>query len=110
VPFASGWAADTDQVPLERVVVSVWRAEPEVPDPENTLTVIVDESEAAVPAVPENGGVRSVVVLPLTGRRNVTFGATVSTVQATRAGVGSCLPEGLIARTAKACRPSTSPA
>jgi hypothetical protein len=109
VPFAIGVAAAADHVAPERVVLSVCTGEPEARGPENTLTVTVDESVAAVPAVPENAGVSSLVMLPLAGLPKVTFGATVSTVQAARAGVGSGLPEGLIARTAKECAPSTSP-
>jgi hypothetical protein len=62
----------------------------------------------AVPAALENAGLLFFVVLPLTGLLNVTAGGTASTVQNAWAGVGSCLPEGLIARTSKACGPSTS--
>jgi hypothetical protein len=42
-----------------------------------------------------------------TGLVNVTAGATVSMVHDAWAGLESVLPEGLIARTSKACGPST---
>ena len=76
--------------------------------PENTFTVTFGASVAAVPAVPENAGSSSPVVLPFAGFCRVIFGATVSTVQATRAGLGSRLPDVLTARTIKTCRASTS--
>ena len=108
VPSASGWFGATDQRPPETVAVSVCTGEPEVLVPANTLTVIIDESPGAVPAAPENAGLLLFVVLPLTGLVNVTAGATVSTVHDAWAGVGSSLPDGLTARTSKACGPSTS--
>ena len=108
MPSANGRVGATDQLPPETVAVSVRTGEPEVLEPENTLTVILDESPGAVPAAPENAGLWLFVVLPLTGRLNVTAGGTVSTVHDLWAGVGSSLPEGLIARTSKACAPSTS--
>ena len=44
------------------------------------VTVTVDESLAAVPAVPLNIGVVSLVWVPLAGADKVTVGAAVSTV------------------------------
>lgn len=81
---------------------------PEALVPENTVTMMVDESPGAVPAAPKNAGLLSFVVLPLSGLLNVTVGAAVSTDQDARAGDGSSLPEGPMARTSKTCRPSTS--
>lgn len=108
MPSANGWVGATDQLPPETVAVSVCTGKPEVLEPDNTLTVIVAESPGAVPAAPENAGLWLFVVLPLTGLLNVIAGATVATVHDASAGVGSSLPEGLIARTSKACGPSTS--
>ena len=108
VPFANGLIGATAQLPPEAVVASVCTGEPETPDPEKTLTVIFDESPGAVPAAPENAGLLSCVVLPLTGFLTVTAGATRRTVHDMWAGVRSAAPEALIARTSKACGPSTS--
>jgi hypothetical protein len=61
-------------------VVSVWTDELAVTEPEKTLTRTPDESQDAVPAVPENLGSLLRVVLPLTGLRNNTPGRNVSTI------------------------------
>jgi hypothetical protein len=110
VPSPNGRVGATDQLPPEAVVVSSCIGKPEVLEPKNTSTVIADESRGAVLAVPENVGLLSFVVLPFSGLPNVTAGETVFTVHDARAGLGSSLPEGLIARTAKVCAPSTIPA
>ena len=78
VPFANGLVGATAQLPPEAVVASVCTGEPETPDPEKTLTVIFDESPGAVPAAPENAGLFSCVVLPLTGLLTVTAGGTAT--------------------------------
>jgi hypothetical protein len=107
VPYANSLIGATAQLPPEAVVASVCTGEPETPDPEKTSSVIFDESPGAVPAVPENPGLRSCVVLPLIGFFTVTAGATGGTVHDMRAGVRSAAPDALIARTAKACGPPT---
>jgi hypothetical protein len=108
VPFANRWAGTADQLPRETTVLRVWTDEPDVIKPEKTLTLTAGESQEAVPAVPENLGLLSRVVLPLTGCLNDTAGGTVSTIHDARAGVGSTWPAALVARTSKPWRPSTS--
>ena len=54
--------------------MSVCTGEPEVLDPEKILTMIVEESPAAVPAAPENAGLLLLSVLPFAGLVNVTLG------------------------------------
>jgi hypothetical protein len=82
-PSEIGLAVTTDHLSPERIVLSVRTGEPVACVPEKTLTVIVDESVAALPPVPENAGVSSLVVVALAGLRKVTFGGTASTVQTT---------------------------
>ena len=108
VPSAGGLIGATAQLPPEMVVASVCTGEPETPDPEKTITTTFGESLGAVPAVPENDGLLSCVVLPLTGLLTVTAGATRRMVHDMWAGVRSAAPEALIARTSNACGPSTS--
>ena len=61
--------------------MSVCTGEPEVLDPEKILTMIVEESPAAVPAAPENAGLLLLSVLPFAGLVNVTAGAFVLIVK-----------------------------
>jgi hypothetical protein len=98
----------TDQLPPETRATSVRRGDPEAREPGNSLTLIVEESPGVVPAVPENAGFVLCVVLPLTGRLNVTAGRTVPTVQDLWAWARSSVPETLVARTSKPCAPPTS--
>src|SRR5437763_645606 len=92
----------------EAFAVSACFGEPKVPEPEKSLMVIVDESPGAVPATPENAGLLVFSLLPLAGVLSVTAGGAESTIHDACAGVGSVRPDGLIARTSNACRPSTS--
>jgi len=98
----------TDQRPPETRATSVRRGDPEAREPRYSLTRILEESPGLVPAVPENAGFVLCVVLPLTGRLNITAGRTVSTVQDLWAWARTSVPETLVARTSKPCTPPTS--
>ena len=83
MPSASDCEGATDQLAPDAVVVSVCAGDPEVDEPWNTLTVIVDESPCAVPAAPENGGLLLLVVLLFAGLVSVTAGAFALTANVT---------------------------
>jgi hypothetical protein len=80
-PSVRAVEAGTDQLLPEVVAVSVCRGVPEAVEPAYTLTVIVGESPAAVPATPENVVVLWVVAEPFAGLTKVTSGAVVSIVK-----------------------------
>src|SRR5215471_4965158 len=80
MPYANGWLGVTDHLPREAVAVKVRTAEPEALLPENSLSLILDESPGAVPADPENDGLLLFVLLPVTGSVNDTAGVSMSTV------------------------------